>query len=71
MIILLQSVTTKFRRLFGILRITKSSNVVLLQNVSLLLKSASGTTKCDRLYYKMRQILQSVTVIIKCDITMS
>ena len=34
MIILLQSVTTKFRRLFGILRITKSSNVVLLQNVT-------------------------------------
>ena len=25
------------------------------------LQSTSGITKCDRLYYKMRQVLQSVT----------
>ena len=31
----------------------------------LLLQGASGITKCDRLYYKVRQLLQSVTVITK------
>ena len=48
-----------------------------------LLQTASGITKCDKLllqiasgiaiydqlYYKMRQVLQSVTVIIKGDVT--
>ena len=29
------------------------------------LQSASGITKCDRLYCKVRQVLQSATVITK------
>ena len=55
MIILLQSVTTQFRRIFFyIFRISKSNRVILLQSV----------TGC---YYKVRQILQSVTdYITKC-----
>ena len=55
MIILLQSVTIQFRRLFfDIFRITKCGKVVLLQSV----------TDC---YYKVRQVLQSVTdFITKC-----
>ena len=48
MIILLQSVTIQFRRLFDIFRITKCRKVILLQ----------GVTGC---YYKVRQVLQSVT----------
>ena len=35
-----------------------------------LLQSASGITKCDRLYYKVRQVLQSVTVITRWDVTL-
>ena len=35
----------------------------------LLLKSASGITKCDRRYYKVRQVLQRATVITKWDVT--
>ena len=34
-----------------------------------LLQSASGITKCDRLFYKVRQVLQSATVITKWDVT--
>ena len=48
MIILLQSVTIQFRRLFDIFRITKCDKVILLQSV----------TDC---YYKVRQVLESVT----------
>ena len=48
MIILLQSATVQFHRLFDILRITKCGKVILLQSV----------TDC---YYKVRQVLQSVT----------
>ena len=48
MIVLLQSVTIQFRRLFGIFRITKCGKVILLRSV----------TDC---YYKVRQVLQSVT----------
>ena len=33
------------------------------------LQSASGITKCDRLYCKVRQVLQSATVITKWDVT--
>ena len=54
--------------------ITKCDNL-LLQSASgitkcdrILLESASGITKCDRLYYKI-QILKSVTVITKRDVT--
>ena len=54
MIILLQSVAIQFRRLFDIFRNTKCDIVILLQNV----------TDC---YYKVRQVLQSVTdFITKC-----
>ena len=55
MIILLQSVTTQFRRLFDIFLIAKSNKVNLLQVV----------TGC---YYKVRQVLQSMTdcYITKC-----
>ena len=79
-IILLQSVTMQFRRLFSHISyykvrqnnfITKCDRL-LFQSAScitkydrLLLQSASGITKCDRLYYKVRQVLQSVTVITK------
>ena len=35
----------------------------------LLLQSASYITKCDRLYYKVRQVLKSATVITKWDAT--
>ena len=37
----------------------------------MLWKSASGITKCDRRYYKVRQVLQSVTVITNWDVTSS
>ena len=78
MIVLLQSVTIQFRRLFWHISYYKvrQSNFItkcdrlFLQSASgitkcdrLLLQSASGITKCDRLYYKVRQVLQSVTVI--------
>ena len=84
MIILLQSVTIQFCRLFWHISYYKvrQSNFItkfdrlLLQIASgitkcdrLLLQSASGITKCDRLYYKVRQVLQSVTVITKRDVT--
>ena len=35
---------------------------------SLLLQSAPGITKCDRLYYKVRQELRNVRVITKWDV---
>ena len=35
----------------------------------LLLQSASGIRRCDRLYYKVHQVLQSVTVITKWYVT--
>ena len=54
MIILARSVTIQFRRLFDIYRIKKCSKVILLQSVT------------D--YYKVHQVLQSVTDFIrKCD----
>ena len=54
MIILLQSVTTQFRRLFGHISYCKKQQSNLLQNV----------TDC---YYKVCQVLQSVTdFITKC-----
>ena len=53
MIILLQSMTIQFRRLFRHNFITKCDR--------LLLQSESGITKCDRL------LLQSTPGITKCD----
>ena len=76
MIILLQSVTNQFRRLFCHISYYKvcQSNFItkcdrlLLQSASgitkcdrLLLQSAPGITKCDRVYYKVRQLLQRET----------
>ena len=64
MIILLQSVTIQFRRLFWhILYYKVRQSNFITKCDRLLLQSASGITKCDRLYYKVRQVLQSVRVI--------
>ena len=57
MIILLQSVTIQFHRLFLHISYYKVR------------QSASSITKCDRLYYKVHQVLQSATVITKWDVT--
>ena len=80
MIILLQSLTVQFNRLFSHFLYDKVQQInfitkhdrLLLQSASgitkcdrLLLQSGSGITKCDKLYYKVRQVLQSVTVITK------
>ena len=64
MIILLQNVTTQFRRLSLHILYSKvqQGNFITKCN-RLLLQSASGITKCDRLYFKVRQVLQSETVI--------
>ena len=60
--ILLQSVTTQFRRLYlHILYCKKQQSNFITKFNRLLLQSASGITKCDRLYFKV----QSVTVNIK------
>ena len=58
MIILLDNVTIQFNfaGFFDLFRITKCGKVILLQTV----------TEC---HYKLRQVLQSVTVITKWDIT--
>ena len=84
MIILLQSLTVQFRRLFWHFSYDKvqQSNFItkrdrmLLQSASgitkchrLLLQSGSGITKCDKLYHKVHPVLQSVTIITKWDIT--
>ena len=64
MIILLQSVTIQFRRLFWhILYYKVRQSNFITKCDRLLLQSASGITKCDRLYYNVRQVLQSVRVI--------
>ena len=71
MIILLQSVTIQFRRLYWHISYYKmrQSNFITKCD-KLLLQSASGITKCDRLYYKVRQVLQSAAVITKWDVTL-
>ena len=60
MIILLQSVTVQFRRLFWHIlyyKVQKSNCIT--KRDRLLLQSASGITKFDRLYYKVWQLLQT------------
>ena len=52
MIILLQSVTIQFRRLFWYILYYK-------------VRQGDFIAKCGRLYYKVRQVLQNVTVIKK------
>ena len=76
MIILLQSMTVHFRRLFWHISYYKVRQSNLLQSVKdcyykvcqvlpkcdrLLLQSVSSITKCDRLFYQVRQFLQSET----------
>ena len=65
---LLQSATAFF--------ITKCDNLLLQSATAILLQSVTSfITKCDRyykvrrFYYKVRQVLQSVTIITKCDRT--
>ena len=70
MIILLQSLTIQFRRLFRHIFYYKwRQGNFITKCYRLLLQSTSGITKCDRLYYKVRQILQSVTVITNWGVT--
>ena len=70
MIILLQSVTIQIQRLFWHISYYKvrQSNFITKCD-RLLLQNASGITKCNRIYYKVRQVLQSATVITKWDVT--
>ena len=59
MIILLQSVTIQFRRLFWhISHYKKRQSNFITKCDRLLLQNASGITNCDRPYYKERQVLQ-------------
>ena len=70
MIILLQSVTIQFHRLFWHISYYKVLQINFITKCDrLLLQSASGIAKCDRLYYKVRQVLQGVTVFTKWDVT--
>ena len=67
MIILLQSVTTRFRRLFDIFRIAKCNKVTLLQSSTCYYKVRQVLQSVTDCYYKVRQVLQSVTdFITKC-----
>ena len=66
--LLLHSVTAEF--------ITECDNLLLQSATAILLQSAtSAITKCDRyykvweFYYKVRYVLQSATIITKCDRT--
>ena len=60
MIILLQIVTIQIRRLFWHISYYKVPQGTFITKCNrLLLQSASGITKCDRIYYKVRQLLQS------------
>ena len=65
-IILLQSVTFHFLRRFWHISYHKvRRNNCVTKCGRLLLQGVSGITKCDILYYKVRQVLQSVTVSTK------
>ena len=64
--VLLQSATAFF--------VTKCNGLLLQSATAFLLQNATSViTKCDRyykvwqFYYKMRQVLQSATIITKCD----
>ena len=66
MIILLQSVTTQFRRFFWHISYCKSSKVILLQSVtSCYYKMRQVLQSATDCYYTARQVLQSMTVITK------
>ena len=70
MIILLQSVTAHFRRLFDIFRIAECKKAILSQIVTVYCYKVHQVlqilTGC---YYKVRQVLQSAAIIKKCDVT--
>ena len=71
MIILFQSVTVQFCKLFwhiSYYKVWKSNFITKCDR--LLLQSLSGITKSDRLCYEVRQVLQSVTIITKWDVTL-
>ena len=59
--------TIQFRRLFLVYFVLKSVSGITKCD-RLLLQGAWGITKCDRLCYKVRQVLQSVTVVTKWDV---
>ena len=65
---LLQSViaffTTKCDNL-----LLQSATVILLQSVTSVITKCDRYYKVRRFYYKVRQVLQSVTIITKCDRT--
>ena len=68
MIIVLQSATIQFRRIFDIFCITKCGKVILLQSViDCCYKGSQVLQSVTNCYYKVRQVLQSVTdLITKC-----
>ena len=70
MIILLQIVIIQVRRLFWHIQYCKvrQSNFIAKCD-RLLLQSVSVIIKCDRLYYKIRQVLESTTDMTKWDVT--
>ena len=56
--VLLQSATAFF--------ITKCDGLLLQSATAFLLQSATSViTKCDKCYYKVRQVLQSVTILLQ------
>ena len=70
-IILLQSVTMQFCRLFWHISYYKvrQSNFITKCDRLLLQSVTNGYYKVWQIYYKGRQVLQSVTVITKWDVT--
>ena len=72
MVILLESVPVQLRRLFWHISYYKVRQInFITKSDRLLLQSASGITDFDRLYYKVRQVLKSATVVKKWDVTTS
>ena len=72
MISLLECVTTFYVGFFDRFVVVNCSKVILLQSASgitkwdkLLLQKVAGIAKCDRFYYKLGKVLQSVKVITK------
>ena len=62
--------STQFRMLFWHIlycKVQRSNFITKCDRLSL--QSAWGSTKCDRLYYKVPQVVLSVTVTTKWDVT--
>ena len=49
----------------------QSATAILLQSVTSVITKCNRYYKVRRFYYKVRQVLQSVTIITKCDRTWS